>query len=102
MVANKSGLVIDIGAAKSPESPIYMFARARSLTLQALERDLGGLNKTSWDEGAVYGAVRYRGASGGNNTASWEGEEGDDGPSRSARAKAKAIKLEGFLLQIES
>ena len=78
MVANKSGLVIDIGAAKSPESPIYIFARARSLTLQALERDLGGLNKTSWDEGAVYGAVRYRGAASSNNTASWEGEEDEE------------------------
>ena len=49
--------------------------------MQALERDLGGLNKTSWDEGAVYGAVRYGASSasgGGGNTASWEGGEDDE------------------------
>ena len=80
MVGNKSGPVIDIGAAKSPKSPIYICYNT-SLTLQALERDLGGLNKTSWDEGAVYGAVRYGASSasgGGGNTASWEGGEDDE------------------------
>ena len=77
MVANKSGPVIDIGAAKAPKSPIYICYT--SLTLQALERDLGGLNKTSWDEGAVYGAVRYgASSSGGGNTASWEGEDDEE------------------------
>ena len=45
--------------------------------MQALERDLGGLNKTSWDEGAVYGAVRF-GASSRGNTASWEAEEDEE------------------------
>ena len=79
MVANKSGPVIDIGAAKSPPNPQYIFATQR-LTLQALERDLGGLSKTSWDEGAVYGAVRYgaSSSSGGGNTASWEGEDDEE------------------------
>ena len=65
-----------------PKSPIYI-CYTTSLTLQALERDLGGLNKTSWDEGAVYGAVRFSGGAsssasgGGGNTASW-GEGGDE------------------------
>ena len=66
---------------QNPLNPQYIFATTQRLTLQALERDLGGLNKTSWDEGAVYGAVRYGASSasgGGGNTASWEGEDDEE------------------------
>ena len=79
MLANKSGPVIDIGATKAVTNPpIFISVLPQRLTLQALERDLGGLNKTSWDEGAVYGAVRYGAASSSGNTASWEGEDDEE------------------------
>ena len=35
------------------------------------------MNKTSWDEGAVYGGVRF-GASSRGNTVSWEAEEDEE------------------------
>ena len=41
---------------------------------QALERDLGSMSKSSWDDGAVYGAMRYSGASGGT----WDTEEDEE------------------------
>ena len=44
-----------------------------TLLLQALERDLGGFTKISWDDGAVYGAARFSGASRG----AWDSEEDD-------------------------
>merc|ERR1719422_654730 len=67
------------GTASAVSTPPTPFADRQSLEaeLQALERDLGGLNKTSWDEGAVYGAVRF-GASSRGNTASWEAEEDEE------------------------
>merc|ERR1719295_958180 len=70
------------GTASAVSTPPTPFADRQSLEaeLQALERDLGGLSKTSWDEGAVYGAVRYgaSSSSGAGNTASWEGEDDEE------------------------
>ena len=72
-------LPVQLGATKAATNPpIYISVVPQRLTLQALERDLGGLNKTSWDEGAVYGAVRYGAASSSGNTASWEGEDDEE------------------------